>query len=127
MKRIPEHVAPGTPGRLAGRDTSCRGCGPLLGPAEARRAVEELIESTPTDNALLRRGCRLFGHATTEPVYRESVQFGLLTSWSIPYDVARNGVYAARAIVKTPAGVKHEIRTEDFVTRWILNSGRGRE
>jgi uncharacterized protein RhaS with RHS repeats len=49
------------------------------------------------------------------------------TSWSIRYDVAPNGLYATRAVVETSDGARHEIPTEDFVTRWIRNSGQGRE
>ena len=48
------------------------------------------------------------------------------TRWKIRYDVALNGAYATRAAVEPPDGVRHEIRTEDFVTRWIRNSGQGR-
>jgi YD repeat-containing protein len=63
------------------QDANCRGCGSLLGagPDEARRAIEELLDSTRSDNSALGRVCPLCGHATTEPVsHRKSVQFGLL-------------------------------------------------
>ena len=31
---------------------------------------------------------------------------------------------ANRAVVEAPEGVRHEIRTDDCVTRWIRNSGQ---
>jgi hypothetical protein len=61
--------------------TNCRGCGSVLdaGPEDSRRAVEELLESTRSDNTALGRTCPLCGHATSEPVsHRKSIQFGLL-------------------------------------------------
>jgi hypothetical protein len=64
-------------------EASCRGCGSVLeaDPGEARRAVEELLDSTSTDNTALGRTCPLCGHATSEPVsHRKSVQFGLLVT-----------------------------------------------
>jgi uncharacterized protein RhaS with RHS repeats len=48
-------------------------------------------------------------------------------SWKIRYDLDLNGLYATRAVVETAGSVTHEIRTEDFVPRWIRNSGQGRE
>ena len=48
------------------------------------------------------------------------------TIWNIRSDVAFNGAYATRAVVETPDGVRHQIRMEDFLTRWIRNSGQGR-
>lgn len=62
-------------------ETNCRGCGSLLDadPDEARRAVDQLLDSTRTDNTALGAVCPLCGHATTVPVsHRKSVQFGLL-------------------------------------------------
>ena len=38
-----------------------------------------------------------------------------------------NGAYASRAVVATSDGAAHEIRMEDFVPRWIRNSGKGQE
>jgi len=62
-------------------ESNCDGCGSLLeaDPGEARRAVEDLLESTRTENTALGRVCPLCGHATSAPVsHRKSVQFGLL-------------------------------------------------
>jgi hypothetical protein len=63
--------------------TNCRGCGSVLdaGQEDTRRAVEELLESTRTDNIALGRACPLCGHATRAPVsHRKSVQFWLLVA-----------------------------------------------
>lgn len=83
MKRASQHGPAAMNGRLAVHDTNCNGCGSLLDadPGEARRAVEELLESTRTDNTALGRVCPLCGHRTSEPVsHRKTVQFGLLVT-----------------------------------------------